>query len=262
MKRTLPALLLVLVLAAGGAAVYLALKPGRNSAGSMAAAGYLPQDTLLLLAIPDPGQTASNWKTTDLYKIWTEPDVQSFLAMPLSKVPPDKDRDDFVAQAARLQPRNLFFALTALDEKSNQPHFLAGFQFNGPSGEVDRLLAPAKDGLRQKYPAGKADLVNYQGHSLETFASGDGTTVASVYLGDWYLVANDLELLQATVDRFDHRSPAAVTSLEKDADFQAVGAKLPAGYETLIFARVQPFMRRIFDLAAASRSATRRGRRR
>jgi hypothetical protein len=251
MKRTLPALLLVLILAAGGAAVYYAQKSGRGGAAAMAAVGYLPQDTLLLLAFPDPGQTANNWRTTDLYKIWSEPDVQSFLALPRSKIPPDKDRDDLLAQAARLQPKNLFIALTALDEKSNQPRLVAGFQFKGPSGDVDRLLAPLKDGFRQRFPAGKADLINYQGHSLETFDAGDGTTaIASAYLGDWYLVANDVPLLQATIDRFEHRN--AAPSLEKDGDFQAVSAKLPAGYETLIFAHVQPFMSRIFALAAAS----------
>jgi hypothetical protein len=252
MKRILPALLLIVVLAAGGAAVYYARKPGRGGGEAMAAIGYLPQNTLLLLAIPDPGQTADHWKTTDLYKIWAEPDVQAFLAMPLSKIPPDKDRDDMLAQAARLQPKNLFIAVTALDDKTNQPHLLAGFQFTGSTSDVDRLLGPVKDAWRRKNPAGKADLVNYQGHPIETFASDDGTTLASVYAGDWYFVANDVELLRTTLDRVDHRTPAAAPSLEKDGDFQAVSAKLPETPETLIFARVQPFVSRILALTAAS----------
>jgi hypothetical protein len=250
MKKTAPALLLVLLLAAGAAAVYYTQRAGHGA--PMAAAAYLPQDTIALLAIPDLPQVVSDWKTTDLYKIWSEPDVQAFLAMPLSKIPPSKDRDDQIAQAARLRPKNLFIALTALDEKTNQPHLLAGFQFKGQSADVDRLIAPAKEALREKFPAGKADLLNYQGHSLETFAAGDGNTLASVYLGDWYLVANDVELLKATIDRIDRRTPDSALSLEKDGDFQAVGAKLPAGYATLIYTRVQPFLSRIFALAAAS----------
>ena len=252
MKRTLSALLLILVLAAGAAAVYYVQKQGHGGSASLEVAGYLPQDTLLLLAAPDSESTAEHWKSTDLYKIWAEPDVQAFLALPLSKIPPDKTRDDVLAQAATLQPKNLFIALTAIDDQSNHPHVLAGFQFKGPSSKVDRLIEPAKDSLRQKFPAGKADLINYQGHSLETFATGDGATIGSVYLRDWYLLANDVDLLKATLDRLDQRTPATAPSLEKDADFQTVSAKLPAGFETLIFARVQPFLSRIFALAAAS----------
>ena len=41
-------------------------------------------------------------------------------------------------------------------------------------------------------PAGKADLINYQGHPIETFDAATSNILASVYLGDWYLVANDL----------------------------------------------------------------------
>ena len=252
MKRILPALLLLLVLAGGGAAVYYARRAGRGGGEAMAAVSFLPQDTLLLLAIPDPEKTADNWKTTDLYKIWAEPDVQAFLALPRSKIPPDQERDNSLAQAAKLEPKNLFVAVTALDDKTNQPHLIAGFQFKGSSGDVNRLLGPAKDAWRQKYPAGKADLVNYQGHPVETFASGDGTTLASVYRDDWYFVANDVELLKATLDRVDHRTPAGAPSLAKDADFQAVSAKLPESPETLIFARVQPFMSRLLALTAAS----------
>ena len=252
MKKILPALLLIFVLGAGGAAVYYARKAGRGSGEATAATGFLPQDTLLLLAIPDPGKTADHWKTTDLYQIWAEPDVQAFLAMPRSKILPDKDRDDMLAQAAKLDPKNLFIAVTALDDQTNQPHLLAGFQFDGSSSDVDRLLGPVKDAWRRKYPAGKADLVNYQNHPVETFASGDGTTLASVYSGTWYFVANDVELLKAILDRVDHRTPATAPSLAKDGDFQAVSAKLPEAPETLLFARVQPILSRILALTAAS----------
>ena len=232
--------------------MYYVQKPGRNGAAPAAAAGYLPADTLLLFAIPDPGQTADNWRTTDLYKIWAEPDVQAFMAKPLALIPPDKHRDDAIAQIEALQPKNVFIAITALDEKNNQPRGIAGFQFKGASSDVDHLIAPAKDAFRQKFPAGKADLVNYQGHAVETFATGDGKTVASVYVGDWYLIANDVALLEATVDRLDRRPPAAGATLDKDGLFQAVSAKLSSGYETLIYVRAQPLVERLMALAAAS----------
>jgi hypothetical protein len=247
MKRMLPVLVVLVALAAGGGALYYIRQGG---AAAMPAAGYLPPDTLALLAIPNPGQTVERWKTTDLYKMWTEPDVQAFLAKPLGLIPPSQERADTLAQIARLQPTNVFIALTALDDKSNEPHVLAGFQFQGTSSDVDHLLAPAKDALRQRYPAGKADLLNYQGHPVETFATGNGTTVASAYLGDLYLIANDLALLEATLDRIEHRGAAAAPALDKDADFQAVSAKLPHGFDTLIFGRARPVIDRVLALAA------------
>ena len=248
MKRLLPVLVLVVALAAGGGAFYYAHQGG--VAAALPAVGYLPQGTLALLAIPNPGQTAEHWKTTDLYKIWSEPDVQSFLAKPLGLIPPSQERADTLAQIGRLQPLNVFIALTALDDKTNEPHLLAGFQFQGTSSDVDHLVAPAKDALRQKYPAGKADLLNYQGHPVETFATGDGSTVASVYLGNQYLVANDLALLETTIDRFEHRGPAPAPALNKDPDFQAVSAKMPNGYDTLVFVRARPVIDRVLALSA------------
>jgi hypothetical protein len=245
MKRLLLVLVLVIALAAGGGALYYARLRG---AAALPAVGYLPPDTLALLAIPNPGQTAERWKTADLYKIWAEPDVQAFLAKPLGMIPPDQVRTDTLAQIARIQPKNVFIALTALDDKTNEAHLLAGFQFEGASSDVDHLLAPAKDDLRQRYPAGKADLVNYQGHPVETFATGSGTTVASVYLGSLYLIANDLALLEATIDRIEHRVTAP--ALDKDADFQAVSAKLPPSYDTLIFSRARPVIDRVLALSA------------
>ncbi len=255
MKKILPASLVVLVLAAAGASVYLFEKPKLDARAASAAAGYLPADTLLLLALPDPGQTVQDWKTTDLYKIWTEPQVQAFLAKPLTKIPPDKELNDTLAQIGRLDPKNLFVAVTSLDDKNNQPHLIAGFQFAGASADVDKLLARPQDALRQRFPAGKADLINYQGRSIKTFATTDGDTLASVFVDQTYLVGNDLALLKATVDRIDHHAPAGDATLEKSADFQAVSAKLPKNHATLVFARPQVFFAKIFALAAASGQA-------
>ncbi len=242
----------MLALGAAGATVYLAQKPGTGAAAASASSGYLPPETLLLLSVPDPQQTAADWKTTDLYKIWTEPSVQAFFAKPLSKLPENKDLDDTLAQIGKVNPHHLFAALTALDEKDNAPHLLAGFQFKGSNADVDQLLSKPKAALREKNPAGKADLVKYQDHSLETFTTEDGKTIASVYLNDWYFISNDLALLKTTLDRVDHRAPAGQPSLEGEADFKAVLVKMPANPATLVFARPRIFFDRIFALAASS----------
>ncbi len=255
MKKILPALFVLLTLGVGGAAVYLTQKPATSS-GSTAAVAYLPADTILLLAIPDLGKTCADWKTTDLYKIWLEPEVQTFLAKPLSKLPPHADLDDALAKADKLGLTNLFVALTALDESTNQPRVVAGFQFKGTSADMDQLLAKPKAELLKQHPAAKADLVNYEGHAIATVVLDEHSSLASVTLGDWYLVSNDLDLLKATLDRAEHRGAAAsVPTLDKDADYAAVMAKLPEEHATLIFGRVKPFLTKLFDLAEASGQA-------
>jgi hypothetical protein len=254
MKKALSALLVALALAVGGAAIYFYQKPalGGGSAKPMAA-DFLPGQTLALLAFPDPAQTLADWRTTDLYKIWTEPEVQAFLERPLSKIPKSKEFDDTLASIVKLDPKNLFIALASLEEKTNLPHVIAGFQFKGSSADVEKLLAAPKDLVRKSTANGKADLLNYQGRSIETFDDGNGTTVGAVFLNDWYFISNDVALLKSTLDRIEGRAPASSPpTLDKDADFQAVLAKMPAGSETLIFGRVQPFMTRLIALTAAS----------
>ena len=250
MKKLLPTLVFLLVLGAGGAAVYLFQKQHRGGAASENAGAYLPAETQLLLSVPDVEDTLADWKTTDLYKIWAEPEVQDFLARPLSKLPPHQDFDAAVAKVIRLSPTNVFLALTALDEKTNQPHLVAGFDFKGDKSEVEQLLAAPKDALRKKSPGGKADLAEYQGHALETFDDGSGNILASTYLDHRYLIANDVALLKATLDRYDHRAPTPgqADTLEKDPDFQTVTARLPSRHATLAFIRPQASFHRFFDL--------------
>lgn len=252
MKKWFPSLFVCLALGVGGAAVYLFAKPAAVSAPT-AAVALLPANTVFLASVPDLNQTAADFKTTDLYKIWSEPDVQAFLAKPLSKLPPHADLQDALARAGKLGLTNLFVALAALDEATNEPRMVAGFQFKGTSADVDALLAKPKDQLRQAHPASKADLVNYEGHAVETVTTDEGHTIASVYVGNWYFISNDVALLEATVDRAEHRGTAAAQpTLDKDPDYNAVLAKLPAGYATLAFGRAKSFLTKIFDLAEAS----------
>ena len=105
MKKILPALVVLLALGAAGATVYLFQKPGGGGGAAAAAVGYLPAETLLFLSVPDLDQTAADWKTTDLYKIWTEPEVQAFLAKPLSKLPADTRPRRHAGAHRKLEPQ-------------------------------------------------------------------------------------------------------------------------------------------------------------
>ena len=254
MKKLFPAAVLCLVVVVGAMALYLFQKQGRGNATAGEVAGFLPADTQLLLSIPDLNGALADWKTTDLYKIWTEPEMQAFLARPLSRLPQHREFDEMASKILHLSPSNLFLAVCLPNEETNLPRMLAGFDFKADKAEVEQLLSGAKDALRRRYPAGKADLVEYQGHSIESFDGGNGNFFAAAYLENRYLLANNLPLLKATIDRCDHRAPAAnsIGRLDQEADFQAVLAKLPPQHATLIFARPQAAFRRLFDLATAA----------
>ena len=254
MKKLLPTLVLLLVLGTGGAAVYLFQKGHGEGEASENIAAILPAGTQAMLSVPDVEGTLADWRTTDLYKIWTEPEVQDFLARPLSKLPAHPDFDETVARIVRLSPTNVFLALTSFDEQKNEPYVVAGFDFKGDKADVEALLAGAKDGFRKQFPGGKADLIEYQGHALETFDDGDGHVVASTYLDHRYLVADDVALLKATLDRIDHRAPSseAIGTLDKETDFQTVLSKLPVHHATLAFLRPQFALHHLLDLLTAS----------
>ncbi len=253
MKKFLPALATFLALSAGGAALYLFQRQVHVGAAG-AATEFLPADTQLLLSVPDLNGTLSDWKSTDLYKIWMEPEVQAFLARPLSKLPAHTGFDDVLGKIVHLAPTNLFVAVSLPDDEKNQPRLLAGFDFQGDKAEVEQLLLEPKDAVRRQFPAGRADLAQYEGHALETFDTGDGSGYAAVYLDHRYLVANDVAMLRTVIDRCDHRVPGAggTGTLDKEADFRTVLGKLPPQHATLIFARPQVTLHRLLDLATAA----------
>ena len=129
---------------------------------------------------------------------------------------------------------------------------MAGFQFKGSEADVNQVLTEPKNQLRQKYPGGKADLINYQGHPMETFDAGDGSTSWRRFT--WATSTSSRTIWRCSRPPWTAPStaPAKDATLDKEADFQAVSAKLPADHATLLFLRPQTFLGKVYLLAAAS----------
>ena len=104
------------------------------------------------------------------------------------------------------------------------------------------MLAELKEEAHRAYPTGKSDLVKYQNDEIETFAA-DGFSLAAVFKRQWFFISDDLELLKATIDRFDGR--AAGPSLRDNASFQKSIAKMPRNYDSLAFAQMKTIIERL-----------------
>jgi hypothetical protein len=69
--------------------------------------------------------------------------------------------------------------------------------------------------------------------------------IATVYDGDWFFAANDLEALKMLLDRADKRMTDAATTLAKEESFTAAFAKIPAGYAVFAYGRLDRYFAKL-----------------
>jgi hypothetical protein len=74
----------------------------------------LPQETLLLVEVPDFQRTRTHWHASDLYQIWREPSVQAWLQKPLARLPKDRGGRKTLEDFLQLGPTCGFLALTSV----------------------------------------------------------------------------------------------------------------------------------------------------
>ncbi len=196
------------------------------------AAQLAPAETLFLAELPDLPKSAVRLRETALWKIWHEPDVQAFLARPRSKIPKNGQAEAALSALGEAKAHHAFFALA--DITKNMPHFVSGFTYGGKRETVEALVAKARAQAQSASPAGKLALVKYGEFEIESF-SDKGVSIAGAFAGEWYFVANDLDLLKATIDRSVKKTPGALA--ESDAYRKSV-AHLPADPDLRLF--VQP----------------------
>ncbi len=206
----------------------------------LAAADFTPADALAFVSLPDPKRTVDGWKNSILYKAWREPEVQTFLEKPLTRVPPiPAEAATALQKFDSLGLKNAFAALLPSTDPKN-PYLVAGFAFKCTPAELETVLAKPKEELKRKNPTGKAGSVTYGTHNIDTFEAS-GTSIASCVNGNWYFVSSDLAGLKAVLDRVDAK-PGALT-LSKDPTFTATAARMPPQHESLFYIAAAPVIR-------------------
>lgn len=248
MKKTIFGLILLLlagVVGVGFAAFFLKIRPEKQESR---ATELLPAETLLLVHLPDCQRTVRRWDLTALSQILREPEMVSFMEKPRAKLAANLQWLGQVEKYQQIQPREAFVAVTSVDGPA--PKIVAGMSFSGPRARFDALLKESLGALKSAHPAGKSDLITYDGAEIESFTDKE-TTVAGVFRGDWYFVSNNLELLERTLDRYDRKPELATGSLADAAFFTKATAPLPVDRDLFLFAQPGTLVERAGALMAA-----------
>jgi hypothetical protein len=208
-------------------------------------AALVPADSVLFAQVSDLERSETRWKVTELAQIMAEPAVQAFFEKPRKNLP--KQGDAVMDGWSKVKPARGYLAVTKLN--GEVPVATLGFQYRGAQKDVQALVAQAKDELKKDEPTGKADLVQYNGTTIETYALPQ-LTVATAFVGDWFFAADDLEELKATLDRFNGKGTTPV--LEGAEVFKTSLAQMPKEADVLFYLVPKELVGRLKTLALAT----------
>jgi hypothetical protein len=213
---------------------------------SLAVASLLPRETLALVHVPDFNRSRTEWHKTDLYQLWKEPAVQDFLAKPRSKVPTEGRIGQTVDQVSGLEMKDAFFAVISIEASAWA--WEGGFRSAGDPDKAAKATQAWRADAFARAPDVKRETVEYEGRQIETETAGL-LKLSSVWAGQWFFVANNIENLKRLLDRADGRMKDAKTALSSDDTFLAASKHMPASYAALAYSRVDQLMEKLTPAA-------------
>ncbi len=243
MKKLIPVLCLALVAAVGA---FFVLK--KVTLHVPRAAELVPAETVLFLQVPDALRSVQRFTKTAMWQIFKDPEMQEFVGTPPKEAPVAEEASRIGERVLRVVPREGFLAITSVD--GPVPTFVAGFAYSGRQKDAEALMAEWRKQVRGGWPAGKADLVTIGTREIETFTDKD-FVLAEVFCDGWYFIADDLELLEKTIERLDGKADIG-TSLAASAIFKEATAPLPPLPDALMVAQLGTVMERLTSLMVAS----------
>ncbi len=220
--RRIVIFLIAAVLVVGG--IMYALHVAQKTSNT-AVAALLPRDTIAFLHVPDFNRTRNDWHRSDIYRLYTEPAVQDFLRKPLAQAHAQNSISQTAQQIEQLDAKDAFVAVTSME--NNLPKVVGGFRFRGSQADVEQIIAGWRANFVGASP--KRETIDYQQHKID-ICTGFLFTIATVYDGHWFFVANELSELKALLDRADGRLQDRQSLLSTDENFRAAMAEMPTSY--------------------------------
>src|SRR4051812_4400817 len=150
---TISVLALSLLLTRGLAAILLWRKATAITARP---AELLPADCLFVAELVDLHQSAIRWPGMELNKLFEEPEVKAFLEKPMAHWESQSSQKKYTADLMKTLPRQAFVAVPGLE--GNSVKMVGGFSFAGDQGAAERLLSEPRKQLKEKHPAGRAEI--------------------------------------------------------------------------------------------------------
>jgi len=237
--RWLVVLLFVLALVAG--AYLLIPRKSKTPAG----AAVLAPDTFLFLQSPSIPRAKQEFKTTSVYRIWRETEVQEFLGKGVEALREgfkekagDNSYLDLSRQGMALAEGEIFLAIPVLEGLKQIPPIVVGMDVKQRRAEADAWLAKLKvqfqkDGLEIEEGSGTQDGVAF------TRWTAEGRVVCHGYFGTLLVFTTDEQTMKEAIERWKNpRTP----SLAQDSRYQNAVKRLPASYAALVYSNPQPLL--------------------
>jgi hypothetical protein len=239
--RRISVLFLLGVMAALG--LWYGMRGGSSQkAASANVTTLLPRETLAFVHLPDFNRTRDQWHETELYKLWREPAMQEFLQKPMTQMRKAGAAQQRIQELQSLHMRDAFFAITSVE--NSQPKMMGGFRFKGEKEDAEKVINGWRGQRLDDGAPAPRQTVEYQKHRIDVTADG-GLMIATVFDGDWFFAANDLDALKALLDRADKRVTDAATTLSTEENFTAAFAKIPAAYAVFAYGRLDRYFERL-----------------
>jgi hypothetical protein len=248
MKRLISLVVAVVVAAAAGWYVWNRSQKMSNAYVSV----LLPRETIFLAHMPDFNRTRDQWRQSDIYALYREPEVQDFLRKPLSNLSTPKGFGvQILEKIEQLEPKNIFVALTSLE--NNSPKLAGGFRFRGSTANAEQIIGKWRSQFLEKNPNAKREKVQYRHHEIERIAATP-FPLMTAYDRPWFFVATDLTELKALLDRADGRLKNGNETLDQDEAYRAAIAHRPSSYALFFYLQPKTFAERLAALRAAIQS--------
>jgi hypothetical protein len=211
----------------------------------------LPRDTIFLAHMQDFNRTWDQWHQSDVYQLYSEPAVQDFLRKPLANLPKKDAASQTLREIEQLDPKNVFFALTSID--NNSPKLVGGFRFRGSIADAERVIGKWRLTFLEKNPGAKREKLQYERHEIELVTAAT-FTLATTYDRPWFFAATDLTELKALLDRADGRVKNPEQILDTDERYRAAVSRRPTDYAVFFYLQPKTFAKRLAALRAAVQS--------
>ena len=218
---------------------------------SASASVLLPRETIFLAYMPDFNQTRDQWRQSDIYKLYREPEVQNFLHKPLANLSKGDTGSQTLLEFEQLEPKNVFFALTSLDD--NSPKLAGGFRFQGSIAEAERVIGKWRSKFLERNPGARREKLHYEHHEIDLVAATP-FTLATAYDRPWFFAATDLTELKGLLDRADGRAKNPKETLDTDEAYHAAISHRPSNYALFFYLQPKTFAARLATLRAAIQS--------
>lgn len=245
---------LVAAVAAGGVVYTVHRTPVTPNT---AVTSLLPNTTVAVAHVPDFQRTRDEWRESDIYKLYQEPEVQAFLK-PLANVPKQDATSSTLTDLEKLDPKDAFLAVTSIE--NNSPHFIGGFRFRGSQSSAEEIVGKWR--ARLVHDSNARETIDYETHKIEIVGAAPNQ-IATAYDGQWLFASNDLAELKAILDRADKRHQDQKNILESEPAFRSAMAHMLASYSLLFYLqpkKISPGLASVqsqtgADVAADARSA-------